>query len=93
MLIFVAVLGCWLGRVLGPRLQTCPFRLSAQLAAALPIGAGLVTGSSVAGLRGVLVGLFALLAVFLSGHHSRLRALLFCAAGSALGWLLGGQLG
>ncbi len=45
MLITMAVLGCWLGRVLGHRLNTCPYRLSAQLAAALPIVAGLVTGS------------------------------------------------
>jgi len=92
MLILMAVLGCWLGRVLGPRLKTCPYRLSAQLAAALPIVAGLVTGSSLAGLRGVLVGFCALLAVFLSGHNSRLRALLFCVSGSALGLLLGERL-
>lgn len=93
LIVFLSVLGCGLGRVLGPRLQTCPYRLSAQLAAALPILASLASGSSVVGLRGIVVGLGALLGVFLSGHNGRLRALLFCAVGSALGGLLGSLLG
>lgn len=92
-LVFLGVLGCGLGRVLGPRLQTCPYRLSAQLAATLPIFASLASGSSVIGLRGILIGLGALLGVFLSGHNSRSRALVFCTAGSALGGLLGSLLG
>ncbi|MBN9418206.1 hypothetical protein ABS71_12195 [bacterium SCN 62-11] len=91
MLVVLAVLGCFLGRVLGPRLKTCPYLLSAQLAAALPIVGGL-TQSSELGLRGILVGIGALLGVYASGHNSRLRALLFCAAGSTLGGLLGQSL-
>ncbi|MCW5868038.1 MAG: hypothetical protein KIS61_12320 [Candidatus Eremiobacteraeota bacterium] len=93
MLVLLALVGCWLGRVLGPRLKTCPYRLSAQLAAALPILASLASRSSLFGLKGVLVGLGALLGVFLSGHGNRWRALGFCTLGSALGGLTGGQLG
>lgn len=88
MLVFVAVLGCFLGRVLGPRLKTCPYLLSAQMAAALPIVVGLARSSAL-GLCGILVGIGALLGVYLSGHNSRLRALTFCALGAGLGALLG----
>lgn len=93
MLVLLALVGCWLGRVLAPRLQTCPYRLSAQLAAALPILAGLAGGSSLLGLRGTLVGLGALLGVFASGHNSRMRALKFCLAGAGVGLLVVGSLG
>lgn len=93
MLVFLALLGCLLGRVLGPRLRTCPYRLSAQLAALLPVLGGLAGGSSLWGLRGILVGLGALLGVFGSGHNSRLRALSFCGVGSLIGFLAGGSLG
>ncbi len=93
MLVLLALVGCWLGRVLGPRLHTCPYRLSAQLAAALPILASLASGSSLLGMKGLLVGLGALLGVFGSGHKSRLRALVFCGAGAGMGVLVGGSLG
>lgn len=93
MLVLLAVLGCWLGRVLGPRWRTCPYLLSAQMATCLPILAGLATGSSLSGLQGILVGLGALLGVFGSGHRSRLRALTFCGVGAGAGAFLGGQFG
>ena len=88
MWVALAVLGCLLGRWLGPRLQTCPYRLSAQLAAALPILAGLFRSTPL----GLPVGVGAVLGVFLSGHGSRLRAMVFCALGSGLGGLLGQSL-
>lgn len=92
-LVGLAPWGCWLGRWLGPRLRTCPYRLSAQLAAALPIIAGLIGLDSLGRLQAVAVGLGALLGVFASGHGSRARALLFCVAGAVLGAALGLQLG
>lgn len=84
--------GCWLGRILGPRLRTCPYRLSAQLSAALPIGVGLAILDGTGAMKAMVVGLGALLGVFASGHGSRARALLFCALFASLGGLLGMQL-
>lgn len=91
--VLLALLGCGLGRWLGRPLRTCPYRLSGQMSASLPILAGLASGSGLSGLRSILVGVGALLGVFASGHNSRLRALGFCALGSTLGHFAGGWLG
>jgi len=92
-LVLLAVLGCLLGRVLGPRLKLCPYRLSAQVAAALPILVGLMALDSAGGLRAIVVGVGATVGVFASGHNSRARALAFCLLGAGLGGLIGGGLG
>ena len=89
----LAGLGCLLGRVLGPRVKLCPYRLSAQVAAALPIVVGLLALDSAGALRAILIGVGATVGIFASGHNTRLRALAFCLLGSALGGLIGGQLG
>lgn len=92
-LVLLAVLGCLLGRLLGPRLKLCPYRLSAQMAAALPIVVGLLMLDSAGALRALLTGAGATLGVFFSGHNGRLRALAFCFLGAGLAGLMGGLLG
>ena len=92
-LVMLAVVGCLLGRVLGPRLKLCPYRLSAQIAAALPILVGVMALDSAGALRAILIGVGATVGVFASGHNTRLGALAFCLLGSGLGGLLGGRLG
>ena len=92
-LVMLAVAGCLLGRVLGPRLKLCPYRLSAQIAAALPILVGLMALDSAGALRAILIGVGAVVGVFAGGHATRLRALAFCFLGSGLGGLIGGRLG
>lgn len=91
-LVVLAVLGCLLGRVLGPRLKTCPYRLSAQTAAALPILVGVCSLDSGGALRAIVVGVGAVLGVFASGHNTRMRAMLFCLTGAGLGGLVGTQI-
>lgn len=81
-----------MGRVLGPRLRTCPYRLSAQLAAALPILVGVCLLNATAALQSLLIGGAAVVGVFISGHGSRSRALLFCSSTAWLGALVGVKL-
>jgi len=92
-LVLLALSGCLLGRVLAPRLKLCPYSLSAQIAAALPISVGLMALDSAGALRAILIGVGATVGVFASGHNTRLRALAYCLLGSGLGGLIGGGLG
>lgn len=92
-LVLLAILGCLLGRVLGPYLKTCPYRLSAQTAAALPILVGVCALDSGGALRAIGVGVGAVLGVFSSGHNSRMRAMLHTLFGAGIGGLVGMQIG
>ena len=89
MLVALAVLGCWLGRWSGPIVRLCPYRLSAQTAAALPIGAGLFSQQADLGVTSLVVGLGAAVGTFSSGHNSRMRAVLCAGLGAAVGACVG----
>ncbi len=93
---FLTFLGCLVGRLLGPSLKVCPYRLAAILSAAVPTIAGL---SSLAflpeanalqmALTGVLAGMGACTGVFLTGHRSIPLACVGALAGGAAGAALG----
>ncbi len=86
--ILLAALGCALGRHLGKALGRCPYAFSAQLSALFPGLLGLALGQGI-GLTCLLAGGAACLGVYLSGHGSRLRAVVGALAGSGLGCTLG----
>ncbi len=89
MLVAAAAFGCLMGRVAGPLLKSCPYRLSAQMAAAAPIILALASRDIRLSLASLPVGLGATTGAFLSGHNSRLRAVLMATLGAALGALPG----
>ena len=79
-----AGLGCLAGRWLGPRLGTCPYRLSAWTGAGLPILLSLPLGL---GLAGIGIALPAAVGIFLAGHRSRALAAASALAGGLSGAL------
>jgi len=91
----LAVLGCVTGRLLGPPLKQCPYRLSGMLAAVFPALVGLAAIAFLPELKGlqfalngIVTGMGACTGVFASGRRSlgvaALGALVGGAAGSAL---------
>lgn len=96
---FLAMLGCLVGRIIGPVLKVCPYRLGAILAAAVPAVGGLTTMAFMPeeralqlALTGVLSGMGACTGVFLTGHRSIPLACLGAIAGGAAGTALGAML-
>ena len=84
-----AGLGCFIGRAAGPLLNTCPYRLSAQLSAATHILLAMAGRDSRLSMASLLVGLGATVGTFLSGHNSWLRAVSMATLGAGLGALPG----
>lgn len=95
----LAALGCLTGRLLGPALKVCPYRLGALLAAAFPTVVGLSTIAFLPevqalkfALTGILAGMGACTGVFATGHRSLslacAGALVGGAAGAAMGAIL-----
>lgn len=89
---FLAVLGALAGRLLGPPLKKCPYRLSGIMSAAFPTVAGLATIAFLpevealkCALTGIVAGMGACSGVFASGQRSLLLALLGAFVGAAVG--------
>ena len=81
----LAVFGCWLGRLVGPRIGLCPYVLSAQLSALVPFLFGLLQGVEVT-LAHLAIGAGSALGVYVTGHSPRDKALLGSALGGVLAW-------